>query len=104
MINYLKKIFSSKKNEELENLIRNSFLVDVRSTSEFASGHVKGSVNIPLDQIPQKLKSFEGKNSIVVFCASGMRSSQAKYILERNGFKNVTNGGSWKSVNQYIIH
>lgn len=104
MIQYLKKIFSSEKNKELENLIQNSFLVDVRTRTEFSNAHVKGSVNIPLDEINENLNSFGGKESIIVFCASGIRSSQAKRILERKGFKNVTNGGTWKSINKFIIH
>lgn len=104
MFHYLQNLFSSKKNKELEILIKNSFLVDVRSPTEFSNGHVKGSVNIPLDQIELKLDSFKGKGSIIVFCASGMRSSQAKRILESKGFKNVTNGKTWKSINQYVKH
>lgn len=104
MILYLKKIFALKTNIPMETLIKNAFLVDVRSPSEFSNGCVKGSVNIPIDEIFRKLDSFKGKESIIVFCASGMRSSQAKRILEKNGFNNVTNGGTWKSVNQYIIN
>ncbi len=87
-------------NEALKTLIndKNTMLVDVRSAGEFASGHVKGSVNIPVDQIRNHLTKFKGKKDIVVFCRSGMRSSQAKSILENNGFKNVTNGGTWNKV------
>jgi phage shock protein E len=79
-----------------------AFLVDVRSGAEFSGGHVKGSVNIPLDQIPNQLSKFKGKEQIIVFCRSGMRSSQAKSILERNGFTNVTNGKTWQNINAIV--
>lgn len=75
-----------------------AFLVDVRTPEEFREGTAKGAVNIPLDQIESRLKEFEGKDQIVVFCRSGSRSSQAKAILESQGFINVTNGGTWMDV------
>jgi rhodanese-like protein len=78
--------------------LKPAFLVDVRSAGEFASGSVPGAVNIPLDQIEAKLDKFKGKKSIIVFCLSGGRSSQAQVILERNGFDNVLNGGTWNHV------
>ena len=98
---FLNNIFGgSSRNENLATLVKEgAFLVDVRSPSEFASGHVKGSANIPLDQVASQLSKFKGKEQIVVFCKSGNRSSQAKSILEQNGFTNVTNGGTWQDVN-----
>ena len=96
-------IFGSKNNEALATLVNNgAFLVDVRSPSEFASGNVKGSTNIPLDEVKAKLAKFKSKENIVVFCRSGNRSGQAKAILEQNGFANVTNGGTWTAVNALI--
>jgi rhodanese-related sulfurtransferase len=47
------------------------------------------------------LDKFKGKGNIVV-CRSGNRSSQAKSILEQNGFVNVTNGGTWQDVNTIL--
>jgi rhodanese-related sulfurtransferase len=44
------------------------------------------------------LEQFKGKDKIVVFCRSGNRSSHAKHTLEKNGIKNVFNGGSWQNV------
>lgn len=91
---------ASSNNENLATLVNDgAFLVDVRSPGEFADGNVKGSVNIPLDQVQNQLAKFKDKESIVVFCRSGNRSSQAKSILEQNGFTNVTNGGTWQDVN-----
>lgn len=76
-----------------------TFYVDVRTPAEFAQGSVKGAINIPLDQIGNQLAKFKDKKNIVVFCRSGNRSSQAKVILEQNGFTNIKNGGSWEDVN-----
>lgn len=93
----------SSKNETLSKLITDgAFLVDVRSPKEFAESNVEGSINIPLDQVQNQLAKFKGKESTVVFCRSGNRSGLAKLILERNGFTNVINGGTWLTVNQLI--
>ncbi|WP_395046455.1 rhodanese-like domain-containing protein [Flavobacterium sp.] len=96
-------IFGGNNNENLATLVKEgAFLVDVRSPDEFAEGNVKGSTNIPLDQIAVNLDKFKGKENIVVFCRSGNRSGQAKSILEQNGFVNVTNGGTWQDVNTIL--
>jgi rhodanese-related sulfurtransferase len=93
----------NNNNENLATLVNDgAFLVDVRTHGEFAEGNVQGSTNIPLDQIAANLDKFKGKENIVVFCRSGNRSSQAKSILEQNGFINVTNGGTWQDVNEVI--
>lgn len=103
MFDKLKYLFSGNADNSLSQLISDgAFLVDVRSPSEFSSGNVKGSINIPLDQILKELDKFKGKKNIVVFCRSGMRSSQAKAILEQNGFTNVTNGGTWKKIESLL--
>ncbi|MCE2963584.1 MAG: rhodanese-like domain-containing protein [Chitinophagales bacterium] len=101
MFDFLKNLFGGA--DITEKLKEGAFLVDVRSPQEFDAGHVNGSVNIPLDRIPNSLDKFKGKKNIIVFCRSGNRSSQAKSILERNGFTNVTNGGTWQSVNEKLI-
>ena len=97
---FFNNIFSGSNNDNLANLVNEgAFLVDVRSSDEFAEGNVKKSINIPLDQVSSNLDKFKGKEKIIVFCRSGIRSGQAKAILEQNGFTNVTNGGSWEDVN-----
>lgn len=90
---------SSTSSEELTKLIEDgAMLVDVRSQGEFSSGSAKGAINIPLDRVANSLEKFKNKSHIIVFCQSGNRSGQAKSILERNGFTNVTNGGTWNQV------
>lgn len=99
MIGFLKKLFTPAGDNGLAAAIeQGAFLVDVRTPGEFASGSVQGAVNIPLDKISSQLAKFRNKQSIIVFCRSGMRSSQAKSILERNGIQNVTNGGSISNI------
>lgn len=77
-----------------------SFLVDVRTPDEFAEGSVVGAVNIPLNEIESRIKEFEGKSEIIVFCRSGNRSSQAQSILQQHGIQHVVNGGTWQQVAQ----
>lgn len=88
--------------ELLEAIDNGAFLVDVRSKDEYKSGHVKGSINIPLDRIDKNLKKFKNKKSIIVFCESGSRSSVAKNILKRNGIENVMNGGAWEKIDELV--
>ncbi len=103
MFGIFKNMFAPTDNGELKEAVQNgSFLVDVRTPAEFSAGSVKGAVNIPLDKVAHQLSQFKGKKSIVVFCRSGNRSGQAKSILQRNGFQNVINGGTWQDVNQAI--
>lgn len=93
----------SRDNGNLQEIIKNgAFLVDVREPGEFSSGSVKGAVNIPLNTIQGHLHKFRDKKSIVVFCRSGNRSSQAKVILERNGLTEIFNGGTWQNVNTIV--
>jgi rhodanese-related sulfurtransferase len=99
----LQKFFGAGPKVDLKNIIdEGAFLVDVRSPGEFAEGHVKGSVNIPLDQITLSLPQFKNKKNIIVFCRSGNRSSMAKTILEQNGITNIVNGGTWEDVNKFV--
>jgi phage shock protein E len=97
------QLFGGGRTADLKAVIeQGAFLVDVRTPGEFKEGHVKGSVNIPLNSIPAQLAKFKNKQNIIVFCLSGGRSSQAKSILESNGFTNVINGGTWTYVSQFV--
>ncbi len=72
----------------------NVTIVDVRSTEEFAEQHYPGAINIPLDQVPQRINEFKDfKMPIVVYCRSGIRSGMAVGSLKQNGITDVINGG-----------
>ncbi len=92
-----------KASETIKNMnTKDLYLVDVREPAEFASGSAKGAVNIPLGSIQSRINELKGKENIVVFCRSGNRSAMAADILEKNGIKNVTNGGTWQNVASLI--
>jgi len=99
----LQRIFGLGPKVDLGELIaQGATIVDVRSKAEYAGGHVKGSVNIPLDQLSYNLKKFKNKEqAIITCCASGMRSSSAKGMLKSQGYTNVHNGGSWHNLAHY---
>lgn len=76
-------------------------IVDVRSPSEFMGGNVAGSINIPLNEIPERIEELRNlKAPLVLCCASGNRSGQAQLFLTEHGIE-CYNGGSWLDVNYH---
>lgn len=104
MINALKSLFGMGPSVDYSALVKQGAIVlDVRSKSEFDSGHIKGAVNISVDQLASNLSKLKDKNKpIITCCASGMRSASAKNILQSNGYTQVYNGGGWSSLNTKI--
>ena len=76
-------------------------IVDVRTPGEFMGGHVAGSINIPLNELPDRVEEFKSMKKVILCCASGMRSMQATGFLSQHGI-NCENGGSWFAVNQKV--
>ena len=100
MIETIKKMFGiGPKVNFAELKAKGAIIIDVRSKGEYAGGHIKGSVNIPLDQLTSNLGKIKDKNKpIITCCASGMRSASAKSILSSHGYTLVHNGGGWASL------
>jgi phage shock protein E len=73
-------------------------LVDVRSPGEFATGHAADSVNIPLPELDARVQELDRDRWVVVACASGTRSAIAARRLQRLGFRQVLNAGSWRNL------
>ena len=89
--------------EEIQELKkRGAFVIDVRTTGEYSSGHIKGSVNIPLNTLSSHLNKVPKNKPLITCCASGMRSASAKSILQSNGYTKVYNGGGWSSLQNKI--
>jgi rhodanese-related sulfurtransferase len=70
-------------------------LVDVRSPGEFASGHLPGAVNIPVQELDQRMSELEPKDAaIVLYCRSGNRSGSAARQLKAAGYGAVHDLGA----------
>ncbi|WP_299184122.1 rhodanese-like domain-containing protein [uncultured Chryseobacterium sp.] len=102
MLDVIKNLFGMDKTDYANLVKQGAVIVDVRSKSEFAGGHIKGSLNIPVDQLEKNLSKLSKDETIITCCASGMRSASAKSILQNNGYENVHNGGGWMSLNNKI--
>lgn len=74
--------------------------IDVRTSEEYAQGHLEGAINIPLDQIAQRIASQAPDKDmpIAVYCRSGNRSEQARQILQSMGYSAVTNEGGYADL------
>ena len=87
----------------IEKIIKENLgtIVDVRTYSEFIGGNVVDSINIPLNEIQERLEELKNlKSPLILCCASGGRSGQAQHFLSQNGIE-CYNGGSWLDVNYY---
>lgn len=71
--------------------MENKFLLDVRTPDEFALGSLPGAVNIPLDDIRDRMDELPQDRMIYLFCAVGLRGYLAYRILVQHGFTEVRN-------------
>jgi phage shock protein E len=104
MIQFLRKLLGLGPATDYAQLVKDgAIIVDARSKGEFDSGHIKGSVNIPVDQLANNLNKIKDKNkTIITCCASGMRSAVAKNTLKANGYTTVYNGGGWSGLERKL--
>ena len=83
-----------------EKQIHMKTIIDVRTPQEFVGGNVAGSMNIPLQEITERVEEIKKlPQPIVLCCASGMRSGSAASILKRNGVE-AYNAGPWQKADR----
>lgn len=98
MIDKLKKLIGLQPAANFKELLQNgALLIDVRTKQEYSSGHIKNSINIPLDSLSKEVTKLDKKKVVITCCQSGMRSGMAKGILKSQGFI-VYNGGGWMNL------
>ena len=73
---------------------RGALLLDVRTTGEFAGGHLDGATNIPVEQLANRLSEVAAQKEIVVYCRSGRRSAVAAELLRAAGHTVIDIGTS----------
>jgi rhodanese-related sulfurtransferase len=61
-------------------------LLDVRTEAEFNTEHIDGAMNIPLNELQQRIAELKVTDTILVYCRTGNRSTQAAMIMVENGF------------------
>lgn len=79
---------------QADNKEKEKFLViDVRSADEYNAGHLKHAINIPLDEIQNRLDELKGykDKDIILYCNTGNRSGKALELLKSKGFNKLTN-------------
>lgn len=96
------KLFKNSTPDYSQWLAEGGVIVDVRTKGEYKSGHIKGSKNIPLDEIARSMHKLDKYKPVIVCCRSGMRSGQALGILKNAGFERVHNGGGWMNLQRKL--
>jgi len=104
MINTLKNLFGLGIKTDYAALVKSgAMIIDVRSKGEYETGHIRGSLNIPLDQLINHFNKLKDKSKpVITCCASGMRSASAKSYLVSKGYAAIHNGGSWSSLQRKL--
>jgi rhodanese-related sulfurtransferase len=78
-------------------------ILDVRSHGEYVTGHIEGSINIPVNKLSENMNKLKSKSKpVITCCATGSRSASAKGILESKGYARVINGGSWQRLEKKL--
>lgn len=80
----------------------NSFIIDVREVIEYERGHIKGSINIPLSELRDRIHEIPKDKPVYLHCRTGQRSYNAVLALQNLGFDNVVNiTGSFLGLSFY---
>lgn len=70
-------------------------VVDVRTPDEFREGAYPGAVNVPVNDLPRRMGEIKKDKAVVLYCASGARSSMAARMLKQAGYAEVVNAGGF---------
>ncbi|PSK91115.1 rhodanese-like domain-containing protein [Taibaiella chishuiensis] len=87
----------------LDQKVRNgAVILDVRTESEYRTGHIEGSVNIPLSRLHADTVPLDPSKVYITVCSHGLRSVKAAALLREKGYKQVYNGGAWSDLQQTL--
>ena len=100
-------IFSNKNiNQGVQSFkeTEGALLIDVRTREEYASGHVDGSISLPLDEISEIGKLVGSKSThLFIYCRSGRRSARATAYLKGHGYVNVHDIGGIEDYKGEVV-
>lgn len=99
MLQFIKNILGFGPKIDINALIaQGATVVDVRTPAEYKDGHVKGSINLPLQTLGSQMNKLKKDQVIITCCRSGSRSGMARRQLQAAGFTQVYNGGPWNTI------
>jgi phage shock protein E len=102
MIDFINKLLGFTGPDITTEQVAQGTIVDVRTRGEFAQGHVKGSINIPLQELNTSLKKYRKMSQpIITCCASGNRSGVVAGKLNSLGIQSI-NGGGWRALDRKL--
>jgi len=82
-------------------------ILDVSTEAEYSERHLKGAINIPLSDLPNRMADLDSKSVVLVYCRTGRRSSEACALLAKGGFTKVYNmeGGivAWMNSGNPVV-
>ena len=101
--NILENRFKQIHVDEVRALVeKDAYILDVREVGEFANGHIKNAVNIPLSELRERMNEIPKERTVYVHCRSAQRSYNAVMALLHNGYENVYNiSGSFLGICLY---
>jgi rhodanese-related sulfurtransferase len=101
MFKFLKSLFGPKADFK-ELVSKGAVIIDVRTAEEFKAGHIKDSLNIPVDKIAGQAEKLKKQGKVVITCCrSGARSGMAQEILNQKGVE-AYNGGPWNELRKVL--
>ncbi|MFA6560508.1 MAG: rhodanese-like domain-containing protein [Verrucomicrobiia bacterium] len=101
---FLKQLNSVTEESAREHLRQGAKVIDVRTTQEYSERHLPKAVNIPLDELKQRIVS-EAPNKetvLLLHCQAGGRSGAGTQMLKGIGYKNVFNLGSFEQAEKIL--
>ncbi|RBQ11533.1 rhodanese-like domain-containing protein [Pedobacter miscanthi] len=102
---FIFRIFATATdNHSMENLLsKKPVILDVRTPGEYSTGHIKGSINIPLTELENGTPlTLDHHRPILTCCSHGVRSVRAAKLLKARGYKNVEDGGAWTNLQMIL--
>lgn len=102
-ISYRTYRFAKPDNGLSEKIENGAIILDVRTEYEYKTGHIDGSINIPLGIIRERYIGLDTSKTYITTCSHGLRSVKVETILKEKGYKNVFNGGAWSDLEKIVI-
>jgi rhodanese-related sulfurtransferase len=76
-------------------------LLDVRTREEFAAGHIGGAINVPLDELRERLEEIDRRRPVIAYCQVGQRGYAATRILSQRGFLAANLSGGYQTYDDF---